>query len=106
MALTKKEDLAFFLKEICEAEYLHEPLMAPTQELLDAYKKNKGQWQDYEKQFIELIQDRSIEQRISSDLFTVPTVLLCSEPTAEHCHRRLVAEYLQSHWKNVSVFHL
>lgn len=28
---TKREDLPFLLKEICGAEYLHEPLLAPTQ---------------------------------------------------------------------------
>ena len=32
--------------------------------------------------------------------------LLCSEPTAEHCHRRLVAEYLQAHWPSVRIEHL
>ena len=103
---TKKEDLAFFVREICGAEYLHEPLLAPTQELLNAYKKKKGSWDDYERQFIGLIEDRAIEQRISSGLFAVPTVLLCSEPTAQHCHRRLVAEYLKRHWENISVLHL
>jgi len=103
---TKRDDLAFFLREICAADYSHEPLLAPTQELLDSYKKNKGRWEDYESQFTSLIQERSIEQRISPSLFAVPAVLLCSEPTAEHCHRRIVAEYLRSHWSGVSILHL
>jgi uncharacterized protein (DUF488 family) len=103
---TKKDDLAFFLEKICDTEYLHEPLLAPTQDILDSYKKDKGSWNDYERRFTSLIHERSIEERISSSLFSGRTVLLCSEPTAEHCHRRLVAEYLQKHWDNVSVFHL
>ena len=103
---TKKDDLAFFLKTICEADYLHEPLLAPTQDLLDAYKKNNGTWKDYEEQFTDLIRARSVEQRIERTLFKIRTVLLCSEPTAEHCHRRLVAEYLQSEWGDVSIEHL
>ena len=103
---TKRDDLAFFLRTICNAEYLHEPLLAPTQDLLDDYKKSKGSWENYEKQFIDLIRTRAVEQQIEPSLFEVPTVLLCSEPTAERCHRRLVAEYLESKWGNVSIVHL
>src|SRR5437899_3142486 len=59
---TKKEDLRFFLKEICSAEYIHEPLLAPTQDLLDDYKKRKGSWQDYERMFLQLMEQRRIEE--------------------------------------------
>src|SRR5919198_1030195 len=91
----KKEDLAFFLREICGIEYLHEPLLAPTQDMLDAYKKQKGSWSDYEQRFLALMRERRIEESIDPKLFAIPTVLLCSEATAEHCHRRLVLEYLR-----------
>jgi uncharacterized protein (DUF488 family) len=103
---TKREDLQYFLKEICGAEYTHEPLLAPTQELLDAYKKNRGTWEDYEKKFLELMKLRKIADRIDRSLFTLPAVLLCSEPTPEHCHRRLVVEYLQEVWGDVKYQHL
>jgi uncharacterized protein (DUF488 family) len=103
---TKRDDLQFFLKEICGADYRHEPLLAPTQEILDEYKKSKGPWQDYETKFLALMAERRIEDKIDRALFAVPTVLLCSEPTAEHCHRRLVLEYLRDHWGNLSVTHL
>jgi uncharacterized protein (DUF488 family) len=103
---TKREDLQFFLKEICGAEYVHEPLLAPTQALLDAYKKAKGSWQDYAKKFLQLMTERKIEERIERSLFQVPAVLLCSEPTPEHCHRRLVVEYLQGKWHEVQAKHL
>ncbi len=102
----KKEDLTFFLKEICGIEYLHEPLLAPTQDMLDAYKKQKGSWSDYEQRFLALMRERRIEERINPELFTVPTVLLCSEVTAEHCHRRLVLEYLQEKWGKLEMVHL
>ncbi len=98
---TKRDDLAYFLREICGIEYLHEPMLAPTQEMLDAFKKAKGSWQDYEKQFLVLMAERKIEESIDPKLFDVPAVLLCSEPTAEHCHRRLVVEYLRAKWHNV-----
>lgn len=103
---TKKEDLAFFLKEICGIEYLHELLLAPTQDMLDAYKKQKGSWSDYEQRFLALMQERKVEERIDPSLFAIPTVLLCSEATAEHCHRRLVLEYLREKWGDLEIIHL
>lgn len=102
----KKDDLPFFLNEICHIEYVYEPLLTPTQEILDAYKKHKGSWRDYEQRFLALMRERGVEEKISPKLFEVPTVLLCSEATTEHCHRRLVAEYLQESWGNVEVIDL
>lgn len=102
----KRDDLSFFLKEICAAEYVHEPMLAPTQEILDAYKKRKGDWSEYEPRFLALMAERRIEERLSPASFALPTVLLCSEDTAEHCHRRLVLEYLQSKWGGIRVRHL
>ncbi len=103
---TKREDLQFFLREICGAEYVHEPRLAPTQDMLDAYKKDKGTWAHYQRKFLELVAVRKIEERIDRSLFDLPAVLLCSEPTPEHCHRRLVVEYLQGKWNDLKVKHL
>jgi uncharacterized protein (DUF488 family) len=105
-SFAKKDDLAFFLKELCGADYLHETLLAPTQALLDSYKKSGGKWQDYEESFLALMTERRIENRIKPQLFEVPTVLLCSEHTAEHCHRRVGLAYLQEKWENIEVTHL
>ncbi|HMN42686.1 MAG TPA: DUF488 domain-containing protein [Phycisphaerales bacterium] len=103
---TKHADLPFFLKELCGAAYIHEPLLAPTREMLDAYKKHGGDWAEYERRFLDLMADRQIERTLDRALFSTPTVLLCSENTARHCHRRLVLEYLKNHWADVSVKHL
>jgi uncharacterized protein (DUF488 family) len=103
---TKREDLQFFLKAICGAEYQHEPMLAPTQEILDDYKKRKGSWSEYEAKFVVLMAERRIEEKLDRSLFSIPTVLLCSEPTAEHCHRRLVLEYLAEKWGNLKIMHL
>jgi uncharacterized protein (DUF488 family) len=105
-AFAKKDDLAYFLKTICDAEYTHEPLLAPTQEMLDAYKKRKGDWAAYEREFLSLMREREIETKLDRAGFATPTVLLCSELTAEHCHRRLVLEYLQKEWGNITIHHL
>lgn len=103
---TKRDDLPFLLWEICGAAYSHETMLAPTQEMLDAYKKRKGSWQEYADRFLALMAERKIEERISPDLFAVPTVLLCSETTAERCHRRLVSEYLRDKWGALDIIHL
>ena len=103
---TKRDDLPFFLRELCGADYVHEPLLAPTQELIDAYKKRKGPWDNFEQGFLELMVARRIEERIDRALVSVPTVLLCSEATAEHCHRRLAAEYLRTKWGGFDIVHL
>lgn len=102
----KRDDLEYFLREICGADYRHLPELSPTKEILDAYKKNAMPWEEYETRFLELLRERRTETTVDRDLFEVPSVLLCSEPTAEHCHRRLVAEYLASHWGGVTVVHL
>jgi len=101
----KKGDLAYFLKEICEMEYLHLPELAPTQEILDDYKKRKGDWATYEESFTSLMTQRRIEATVQKEIIA-EGCLLCSEDQPEHCHRRLVAEYLKKHWGDVTVVHL
>jgi uncharacterized protein (DUF488 family) len=103
---TKRDDLAYFLRELCGAAYLHEPILAPTQELLDSYRKHGESWQSYEDAFLALMSARRIQDRLSPALFDQRSVLLCSEPTADRCHRRLVAEYLGRHWHDVTITHL
>ena len=102
----KRDDLAFFVREICGAEYTHEPLLAPTQEMLDAYRKATGDWTEYAARFVALMKERRVEDRLDRASFAVPTALLCSEDTAEHCHRRLVVEYLDEKWGGVRAVHL
>ena len=94
----KRDDLKFFLEELHNIEYRHEPLFAPTKEILDAYRKQKGPWEDYAESFIQLMTDRRIETEIDRALFETPAVLLCSEASSEHCHRRLVVDYLRDKW--------
>ena len=101
----KKDDLSYFLKTICAIEYVHVPELAPTQNILDGYKKHKGDWEVYEKKFIELMIKRAIENKLSRELFD-NACLLCSEEKPHHCHRRLVAEYLKDKWGNVEIEHI
>lgn len=103
---TKRDNLPFFLRELCGAEYIHEPLLAPSQDIFNDYKKKRGKWVDFERHFLHLMNERKIEEKIDRNIFSVPTVLLCSERTAERCHRRLVLEYLQNKWGDLKIIHL
>ena len=101
----KRDDLRFFLKTIADIEYEHVPELAPTKDILDAYKKHGGDWEVYEAEFMELMAKRSIETQLSQEAFE-SSCLLCSEHLPKLCHRRLVLEYLQEKWGDISVSHL
>ena len=101
----KKDDLRFFLREICAMDYIHLPTLAPTQDILTQYKKKKGEWSLYEQQFLELMKSRAIETTISKETLS-EACLLCSEEQPTRCHRRLVAEYFKRHWGDVEIVHL
>lgn len=101
----KRDDLRYFLKAICGIDYIHLPELAPTQEILDHFKKKKGDWSAYEKEFRSLLSQRKPEETLSRDLFD-SACLLCSEDRPDHCHRRLVAEHLAKKWGNLEIVHL
>lgn len=99
-------DLPFLLRELCGAEYVHVPLLAPTKDILSDYRKKKIDWPEYERRFLALLDERKAATELDRGLFSVPAALLCSEAKPDQCHRRLAAEYLQSHWPDVHVTHL
>ena len=103
--VAKRDDLAYFLRHICGMDYEHMPDLAPTQEILEAYRGKQIMWEEYEKRFRALMSDRRVE-KMSIRRAMTNACLLCSEETAEHCHRRLVAEYLHEHWGDVEIVHL
>ena len=101
----KRDDLAFFLRRMCDIDYVHMPSLAPTADMLDAYRKREITWDEYEQRFLALVRERSIETTTPQDLIA-GSVLLCSEDKPARCHRRLVAEYLAEHWGDVEINHL
>lgn len=99
----KQEDLKYFLRELCGAEYRHEPRLAPSEDILEDYRYKRIGWEEYRQRFLHLLAERDVAEFLARQLFEVPTVLLCSEPQTDHCHRRLVAEYLQKIWDDVVI---
>jgi uncharacterized protein (DUF488 family) len=102
---SKKADLEYFLKVIGGIDYVHVLDLAPTQDILDEYKKKKVDWTIYEQKFRQLISSRRIETKVSPDVIN-NACLLCSEAKPHNCHRRLVAEYLKDKWGNINICHL
>jgi uncharacterized protein (DUF488 family) len=102
---TKRQDIEYFLQIIVGAEYTHLPIMAPTKQLLNDYKKGLINWQQYKEQFKLIIVQRQIEKHLVPQDMDM-SCFLCSEAKADNCHRRLVAEYLAKLWQNVSIQHL
>jgi len=102
----KRDDLKYFLEELLDADYDHVETLAPTKELLDAWRNDEINWSEYEQRFRQLLRDRKVEETLDTSLFEEPTVLLCSEHEPKHCHRRLVIEYLDEHWGDIEAIHL
>ena len=93
----KADDLPFFLSELCGADYVHEPLLAPTEEIMTAFKKQKGDWNVFRESFLGLMADRKIENQLKGEAFD-GSCLLCSEDKPHQCHRSLVVDYLNDKW--------
>jgi len=103
---TKRDDLAFLLREGFGLAYEHRPELAPTPEILDAYRQNKD-WAAYERSFIPVLAERRAEAVGEEILarYRAPC-LLCQEAKPAKCHRRLVAEYWKSHLPDLTIVHL
>ena len=103
---SKSQDLKYFLRKLGNIEYNHEPLMAPTKGMLDTFKKQNGNWSEYERLFLSLMDKRNIDKKLDPASLK-DTCLLCSEDTPHYCHRRLVAEFLKDRWNTaISIIHL
>ena len=98
---TKRDDLDFFVHSILGADYTHLPLLAPSESILDAYQVDHD-WSNYERDFQALLRMRKVGAALSPADF-VDACLMCSEPTADQCHRRLVAEHLRDVWRDAGL---
>jgi len=103
----KKNDLPYFLGKLANGcTYIHVPILAPSKEILGDYRKD-GDWSRYTVRFELLMDERDIPASLDQEEFKkISNCLLCSEPTAAQCHRRLVAERLAKYWSGVEVIHL
>lgn len=104
-AFAKRDDLAYFLESLSGADYLEVPGLAPDAEMLRAYRSGQMDWDSYSTAYTELLAHRDVAAHLDCASLD-RSVLLCSEATADRCHRRLAAEYLQGRLGNVKIRHL
>lgn len=102
---TKSGDLKYFLRKIANIEYIYMPKFAPTKDLLKKYQEKQVGWEEYEDQYKKILDERNVLENLDYSIFD-DAVLLCSETTAECCHRRLLAEYLANNNSNIKIKHL
>ncbi len=102
----KQGDLAWFARELAGIQYVHMPELAPSQGLFDAYKRRGGAWEDFERGFQRLMEERGSYGSLDRGLLRKSPCFLCSEAAPEHCHRRLVAEALAEREPGIGVVHL
>lgn len=104
---TKGSDLKYFLAQMCECRYDHCVDCAPTKEILDAYKNNQITWNDYESLYLPLMEKRKTVGSILKKSAQYERVcLLCSEPTPDRCHRRLLAELVVESDPTIQIKHI
>ncbi|WP_442599823.1 DUF488 domain-containing protein [Neobacillus sp. D3-1R] len=103
---SKKDDLEYVM-ELRGIEYIHEPLLAPTEEIFKAYKKKEINWEEFKEQYIDLLKERKIEEKIDDLMGSKTVCLLCSEHKPHTCHRSFLAEYINEHLhSDLRVVHL
>lgn len=102
---TKKNDLKYFLNKICNIRYIHATILAPTKDILDAYKSKKISWNEYEKRYLALMKNRNFE-KIIKDYDFDRSCLLCSEKAADQCHRRLAADIIKEAFSLDKIVHI
>ena len=102
----KKQDLPYFLKKIVNIDYEYRKDLAPSEDILKAYKDGKINWNEYEIKYKNLIHHRDIANVLKpQDL--AHSCFLCACKTQHQCHRRILVEYLQDNWSiSLEVKHL
>jgi len=107
LGFSKYPDIEYFLRKILDVEYFHDRNFAPSEKILTRYKKNIINWDDYEKEFAELMDYRNIDTYIADNYANEENYcLLCTEVSPENCHRRLVAEKIREVLEDIEIIHL
>jgi uncharacterized protein (DUF488 family) len=104
-SFAKAKDLEYFLKVIDGIDFIHSPILAPTPDILESYKKKKGPWNDFERGFLKILEQRRIAEVMIGKIRD-GDCLLCSEDTPERCHRRLIVEHLKREWGDMEIIHI
>ena len=107
LGFSKYPDIEYFLQKILDVEYFHDRNFAPSEVLLDSYKKKYIDWEGYEEAFAKLMKKRDIDVYIADNYANEENYcLLCTEVSPDNCHRRLVAEKIREVLEDIEIIHL
>jgi len=102
---SKMGDIQYFCKILINADYIYKPEFAPTKDMLKRYRKKEITWEDYEKEYDDLIEKRNIKESLKINEYDY-NCFLCSEHLPDKCHRKLLAEYFLKLNSNIEISHI
>lgn len=102
---SKKNNLPFLLQEMGQREYVRNLELVPDRNMLDDAKLTPASFHQYKQQVQTLLSSRKIETTIPRELID-GACLMCNEPRANHCYRKVLAEYLKDKWGDMIIMHL
>lgn len=70
--------------------------LAPSWELIRAYKSGQVDEGGYVEWYLRLLKDRKLVPQQVADNIAEGSILLCYEKSGDFCHRHIVAEWLES----------
>lgn len=101
---TKKDDLAYFLKEICGCTYEHRPDLAPTKEMMDEYKSKSITREEFERRYCEIVRGRGAISGFADKYGGYERIgLLCSGADITSCHQQLLSTMLAGQEPSLTV---
>jgi uncharacterized protein (DUF488 family) len=101
----KGKDLQYFCKVVLGIEYIHDVRFAPSEKILNDYRDKKISWDQYELEYINLLNSRDILGIVNAEYLGKLNgiCILCSEELPQKCHRRVLADFLKENIQDFDV---
>lgn len=101
---TKKNDLAYFLEEICGCAYEHRLDLAPTKEMIDGYKSKSIPREEFERRYCKIVRDRGAISDFADKYGEYERIgLLCSGADITSCHQQLLSTMLAKQISSLTI---
>jgi len=102
---TRGVNFSYFLENLSNVKYEHQIKLAPTKELLNKRRNEGLNWQDFESEYVKLL-DKDILNYCLNEISNQNILFLCSETEPQFCHRRILTDKLCSFNPNLEIVHL
>lgn len=93
---TKQGDLAYLVGAICHGDYVHDLALAPTPELLERYLGHWIAWEEYARQYRELLESRAAAAQFRERYGAYHHICLLGTATKKRrSHTEILEPYLK-----------